>query len=68
MPNSGGYGLMTINNKNIYAHRHFYEKYKGKIPQGLVLDHLCKNTLCVNPNHLEAVTQKVNMQRGDIWK
>src|SRR5690349_15838312 len=55
----GGYGVMriTVNgtSKSVFAHRHFYEKYKGKIPSGLELDHLCRNRRCVNPDHLEPV-------------
>jgi hypothetical protein len=46
------------------AHRTAYILAKGPIPEGLVLDHLCRNTSCVNPNHLEAVTHAVNMARG----
>lgn len=50
--------------RNILAHRYSYEFYKGPIPEGLELDHLCRNTLCVNPEHLEAVTHKENMHRA----
>jgi hypothetical protein len=45
------------------AHRWSYEYYKGSIPDGLQIDHLCKNTSCVNPDHLEAVTLKENLRR-----
>jgi hypothetical protein len=45
------------------AHRWAYRVAHGKIPRGLVVDHLCKNSLCVNPYHLEAVTQKANNTR-----
>lgn len=47
-----------------YAHRVMYIIFKGKIPKGLHLDHLCRNTKCVNPDHLEAVSPKENILRG----
>jgi hypothetical protein len=46
------------------VHRLMYEAFKGEIPEGLYLDHLCRVTRCVNPDHLEAVTPKVNALRG----
>jgi HNH endonuclease len=46
------------------AHVLSYELYKGTIPKGKVLDHLCRQPCCVNPDHLEPVTQFENMQRG----
>jgi len=60
----GHYGSITLpGRRSAYAHRWAYEHYVGPIPDGLEIDHLCRNTLCVNPDHLEAVTHKVNMQR-----
>lgn len=47
------------------AHRWSYERFVGPIPDGLVIDHLCRVTLCVNPAHLEPVTQAENIYRGD---
>lgn len=50
-----------------YAHCVVYELLVGPIPEGLVLDHLCRVTLCVNPDHLEPVTNKENILRGDSF-
>lgn len=50
---------------DITAHRMAYRLTHGDIPDCLVIDHLCRNTLCVNPDHLEAVTQSVNLGRGE---
>lgn len=47
-----------------FAHRVYYERAKGPIPEGLQLDHLCRNRQCVNPDHLEPVTLKQNQERG----
>lgn len=47
------------------AHRVSYELYIGAIPDGLVIDHLCRNHGCVNPAHLEAVTRRENTRRGN---
>ena len=58
-----GYGKIFINGGLCYAHRYFYERYKGTISEGLTIDHLCQQTHCVNPAHLEAVTHKENMRR-----
>ena len=67
-----GYAVytMTINgkHKHFLAHRLMYELFKGPIPQGLVLDHLCRVTCCVNPHHLEAVTHIENVRRGEAGK
>ena len=60
-----GYGRITIHRRQVTAHRYSYEMFRGPIPRGLQLDHLCKNTLCVRPDHLEAVTQYENNMRSD---
>ena len=59
--NRMGYGQFG---RNEPAHRVAYELLVGPIPDGLVLDHLCRNPPCVNPDHLEPVTNVENLQRG----
>lgn len=61
---SDGYGYAWFSPKRLLAHRVSYELTKGKIPEGLVLDHLCRNRGCVNPEHLEPVTNVENVLRG----
>lgn len=63
--NGAGYGAMYIaKGKRVLAHRWAYEHYVGPIPEGMVLDHLCRNRICVNPAHLEPVTHRTNVLRG----
>ena len=60
-----GYGRVYIGNKKYRpAHALAWEKVNGSIPHGLQIDHLCRNRSCVNPDHLEAVTGKINTLRG----
>lgn len=61
---SGGYGQITVRRKNHRAHRLIYELLVGPIPAGKQLDHLCRNSACVNPEHLEPVTSRENTLRG----
>jgi len=64
--NSAGYGKFGPRHGTaVAAHRFAYELVKGRIPEGLYLDHLCRVHNCVNPAHLEAVTPRINVLRGD---
>lgn len=58
------YGFLK-GKKFILAHRDAYEKAYGGIPAGLVLDHLCRNSLCINVDHLEAISNVENIMRGE---
>lgn len=61
-----GYGQFAIGHqRQVYAHRWSYAKFRGPIPEKHDIDHLCRCRLCVNPAHLEAVTRRENLLRGD---
>lgn len=68
--NNAGYGVVDARNRvdgtgrPLRAHRVVYEMLIGPIPAGLVIDHLCRVPLCVNPAHLEPVTDRINALRG----
>lgn len=62
-----GYGVATHQGSKWRAHRLAYIAYIGAISDGLVIDHLCRNRWCVNPAHLEAVTNLENLKRGNIF-
>lgn len=62
-----GYGEGYLNGAKVYVHRVAYENLVGPIPEGLQLDHLCRNRACFNPLHLEPVTSRENTMRGENW-
>lgn len=62
--NGGGYGSFWTGEKDQMAHRFSYGLFVGNIPSGMVVDHGCKKRHCVNPGHLEAITQSENVLRG----
>jgi len=64
IPRSTGYSRFSLKNKGTTGHRAIYEYLIGPIPDDLTLDHLCRHRWCVNPNHLDPVTTRVNILRG----
>lgn len=68
--NNVGYALVSIpgRDRKRTAHRAAYELAKGPIPAGMTLDHLCRVRHCINPDHLEAVTQAENNRRAREWR
>lgn len=65
--NDGGYGLVywSVAKRQVRVHRLIYTLLKSEIPNGLSIDHLCRVRHCCNPDHLEAVSTKVNTLRGE---
>lgn len=61
---SCGYGHLRFQKELKLAHRVSFELHGGVIPEGLVIDHLCRVRCCVNPAHMEVVTHQVNINRG----
>ena len=61
---ANGYSTFAIAGKTVRGHRWSYEHFVAQIPDGLEIDHLCRNRKCVNPSHLEPVTRKENRRRA----
>ena len=59
-----GYAKISVDGKREWAHRVSYRLVNGHIPEGMEIDHLCRVRCCVNPLHLEAVTHRTNLMRG----
>lgn len=64
--NDDGYGLVQADKKRQRVHRVVYEALVGPIPDGLEIDHLCRNRVCVNTRHLEVVEHAENLRRA--WR
>jgi DNA-binding XRE family transcriptional regulator len=62
--NKTGYGKITLDGRSYLSHRVGYTIHKGPIPDGFVVDHLCRNRKCCNPEHLEAIPGRENVLRG----
>lgn len=65
--NRYGYGHMKIDKRRKLVHRVLFELARGPIPERLEVDHLCRNRWCVNPEHMEPVTRRENILRGESF-
>jgi hypothetical protein len=61
---TNGYSRIRVGNKQIQAHRWVWELINGQIPKDMVIDHICRNRLCVAIDHLRMITQQENIMAG----
>lgn len=64
----GGYGKFKVDGQTVVAHRWYYQQVRGPIADDLQLDHLCRNPPCCDPDHLEPVTGRENLLRGETFQ
>jgi hypothetical protein len=64
-PTGAGYTFVQLGKRPHLAHRVLFRWLVGEIPEGLVIDHLCRNRWCINPSHMEPVTMQENILRGE---
>jgi hypothetical protein len=62
---ANGYGRVGYRGRTWYTHRLIWTLTRGAIPDQLVIDHLCRNRICFNPEHMEVVTRRINTLRGE---
>lgn len=60
---NSGYGTRTVKGKTVYVHRHAWELVNGPIPEGMTVDHLCEQKLCINVEHMELCSRGDNVKR-----
>lgn len=63
-----GYGTIWCGGKKRFTHRVMFEIVKSPIPEGLVIDPLCRNPSCINTDHMECVTNEENLLRGEKFR
>lgn len=63
---TGGYGRIRVAGREVNAHRYAWERANGPIPDGLDVDHVCRNRLCCNVSHLRLATRKQNMEHVGV--
>lgn len=65
--NDSGYGIFSVRNNRLRAHRFSWELHESAIPEGMQVDHRCRNRQCVNPDHLRVVSNKQNSEHVAGW-
>jgi len=63
-----GYGQISVDDRKWYVHRLAWTLLRGPIPRGMVIDHLCRNHACFNPDHLRVVTQRENLLSSPLTR